>query len=222
MHRERLEGGGRGDVDHGAAPALDHRRAGSATGGRAAPRSSPRPSPSWRSRLSCTSPTPPKPALLTRISTSSPSSAIRRGKPARARRRPEVGGDRLGADAVQLLELVGERPQPVLAPRHQEHAVPARGELARELLADAARGAGDRGPSSGLRGSGAPSARGAYPPPRRRIGVIESTCMEGSEAFGGSSATRTSFASASASSRSRCRAPSGSRGRTTRSSWRST
>ena len=57
----------------------------------------------------------------------------------------EVGGDVLGADAVRLVELLGERLQAILAAGDEGHAVAAGGELAGDLLADARRSAGDEG-----------------------------------------------------------------------------
>ena len=49
----------------------------------------------------------------------------------------------LGAHAVGLIELVGERLQAVLSPRDEGDAVAASRELAGDLLADARRGARD-------------------------------------------------------------------------------
>ena len=46
--------------------------------------------------------------------------------PSRAAAIAEIGGDHLGAHPVLPRQLVGELPQPVLAPRDQGDAVPAR------------------------------------------------------------------------------------------------
>src|SRR5436305_1708707 len=51
--------------------------------------------------------------------------------------------------AARLADLGGQRLQAILAPRHQNEVVTARGELAGELGADARRGAGDE--DDGLR-----------------------------------------------------------------------
>ena len=51
----------------------------------------------------------------------------------------EVGGDRLGANAVLGGELVGELAQALLAPGDQGDAVAAAGELAGDLGADPGR-----------------------------------------------------------------------------------
>jgi NAD(P)-dependent dehydrogenase (short-subunit alcohol dehydrogenase family) len=45
--------------------------------------------------------------------------------------------------AVHLRQLVGKRPQPVLATSDQGHAVAALGQLPGELVTDAGRGSGD-------------------------------------------------------------------------------
>ena len=66
------------------------------------------------------------------------------GKPLARGRVAEVGGDRLGADAVALAQLAGQRAQTLLAPGDQGDAVPARGQLARDRLADPGRGARDQ------------------------------------------------------------------------------
>jgi len=49
------------------------------------------------------------------------------------------------ADLVLAVELLGERAEPVLAPRDEDAAVPPGGELAGDRRADPARGAGDDG-----------------------------------------------------------------------------
>ena len=49
------------------------------------------------------------------------------------------------ADLVLAVELLGERAEPVLAPRDEDAAVAARGQLASDRRADPARGAGDDG-----------------------------------------------------------------------------
>ena len=57
--------------------------------------------------------------------------------------RAEVGGDVLGADAVRLIDLVGESLEAILATGDERQAIATLRELARDLLADPGRGAGD-------------------------------------------------------------------------------
>ena len=92
---------------------------------------------SWKS------PASPKPALLTRISTSSPASARRAASSSRPAVDLEVGGEDVGAPAAFLGELAGELDQAVLAAGDERQPVAAAGQLARDLDADARGGAGD-------------------------------------------------------------------------------
>ncbi len=101
---------------------------------------------SWRSRpISTKEPMPPKPALLTRISTSRPRVSISAASASRADGVAEVAADRLGADPVRARQLVGELAQALLAAGGQRDAVAARGQYASDLGADARRGARDEG-----------------------------------------------------------------------------
>ena len=57
----------------------------------------------------------------------------------------EIAGERVGADPVLLLELSGERHEPVLAACDKQQTVAASGELARYLGPDSGRSAGHQG-----------------------------------------------------------------------------
>ena len=85
---------------------------------------------------SAKAPKPPKPALLTRISTVRPSSSSFAARLVAGRRVGEIRRDRVGVDLVLVGELLGKRAQPHLPPRDQGHAVAALGEPSRDLLAD--------------------------------------------------------------------------------------
>ena len=97
---------------------------------------------SSRSR-SAAEPTSPKPALLTTFAGSSP----RRGQllgDARDGIAPfEVDADNGRPRPPGCGDLIGERVEPVFAPRHQCQFMTAIGEHAGKLSADAGRGAGD-------------------------------------------------------------------------------
>ena len=63
----------------------------------------------------------------------------------------QVATERLGPHAVLLAQLVRELVEPGFAPRDEEHAVAAPGQLAGDLGADSRRGAGDQCRSAAAR-----------------------------------------------------------------------
>ena len=157
---ERLEGGGGGDVDHRASAALDHRR------------EVPRLEVEHRDaveldhrHLALAVAGASEPGVVDQDLDLQPEPADPGGDLVARGGRPEVGGDRLGPDAVAAGQLLGERPKPLLAPCDQGQAVAPRRELARDRLADPGGRSGDqrrRGPGGhGKRHAGRlPQARG--------------------------------------------------------------
>ena len=170
-------------------------------------------------RVAWTSPTVVKPALFTSTATSSSRRATQPRQVATVGRVAEVAGGELGPHAVVALDLGGQLAQPVLAPRDQEDAVPASGQLAGELRRRCRRRAGDHAGRGRAGRQGSPSS-GAYPAAGRP--VIQWVAWKAPTPSAACSATPTTSSAGWASSPSRCRARSASHGRTTRSSSPST
>ena len=132
---QRLHPGGRGDVEDRAAAALDHPGRNAEVSATSASTSTRTCSSSRSGSARGTAPPVAKPALLTRISTSSPSDCDPAREPLRARPACQVAAERLGPHAVLALQLVGELVEPLLAPGDEDQrrgrAGPARGRSRR-------------------------------------------------------------------------------------------
>ena len=78
-----------------------------------------------------------KPALLTRMSTVSPSSPDLLSEREARLRVGEVGRHHLGAHVALVGQFVGQGPEPILAAGHEGDAVAPLGQVTRDLGADA-------------------------------------------------------------------------------------
>ena len=101
--------------------------------------------PSCSSRLSLAAgPISPKPALLTTIGGVEPARGQLRGDAPDSIPPLEIDAQHRRRRAARGGDLVGERGEPLLPPRHQNQLMAVRGEDTRQRRADARRRAGDQ------------------------------------------------------------------------------